>query len=117
MPKYYVKLMTWFEVNDEETDPTNGNDRNKIAFMTRDGMLDMGVDKIGETYANNHNIKCNIYHADWTSHGKSAGYKRNITMANNANALLAFWNGQSKGTKHMIDIANECNLKVRIVKI
>ena len=48
MPKYYVKLMTWFEVNDEETDPTNGNDRNKIASMTRDGMLDMGVDKIGE---------------------------------------------------------------------
>ena len=33
MPKYYVKLMTWFEVNDEETDPTNGNDRNKIASM------------------------------------------------------------------------------------
>ena len=76
-----------------------------------------GVDKIGETYANNNKIQCNIYPADWKSHGKSAGYKRNITIANNANALLAFWNGQSKGTKHMIDISKECNLKVRIVKI
>ena len=38
-------------------------------------------------------------------------------MANYANMLIAFWDGESKGTKHMIDIANECNLKIRIVKI
>ena len=74
-----------------------------------------GIDKIGELYAKNHNIKCNIYPADWTTFGKSAGYKRNITMSKNANSLLAFWNGQSKGTKHMIDIAKQNNLKVKIV--
>ena len=76
-----------------------------------------GVDKIGEIYANDHNIQCNIYPADWDTHGKSAGYKRNITMADNANALLAFWNYQSKGTKHMINIAKQKGLTVKIVKI
>lgn len=54
--------------------------------------------------------------ADWDKHGKSAGYKRNEEMARNADALIAFWDGKSKGTKHMIDIARECNLPARIVK-
>ena len=40
MPKHYVKLFTWFTIDDDETDPM------KIASMTRDGMLDMGMDEI-----------------------------------------------------------------------
>jgi len=37
-------------------------------------------------------------------------------MSNNADGLIAFWNGKSKGTKHMIDIATKDGLKVRVIR-
>lgn len=54
--------------------------------------------------------------ADWKGLGKSAGYKWNEQMAQNADALVAFWDGQSRGTKHMIDLACKYGLKVRVIK-
>ena len=51
---------------------------------------------------------------DWDLDGKSAGFKRNVRMAEYADALVAFWDGESKGTKHMIEIAKEKGLDIRI---
>lgn len=45
--------------------------------------------------------------ADWDKHGKSAGYKRNADMGNIADACVAFWDQQSRGTKNMIDYMNK----------
>lgn len=75
-----------------------------------------GADALGEQYAfdKSHNIA--IFPADWDKHGKSAGFKRNIEMADYAEALICFWDGKSKGSKHMIDTAKEKGLKVRIIK-
>jgi recombinational DNA repair protein (RecF pathway) len=69
-----------------------------------------GVDELGERYANENNIPLSRFPADWDKHGKKAGILRNIEMANNANALIAFWDGKSKGTKHMIDTASKKHL-------
>jgi len=44
-----------------------------------------------------------------------AGIQRNLVMANNADALISFWDGQSHGTKAMIGFAREKNLAVRVV--
>ena len=52
--------------------------------------------------------------ADWDRDGKSAGFKRNVKMAEYADALVAFWDGTSKGTKHMIETAKEKGLDIRI---
>jgi hypothetical protein len=71
-----------------------------------------GVDQLGEWYAYQNNIPLEIYPAKWQKFGKSAGYIRNQEMANNAAALIAFWDGESKGTKHMINIALEKGLEV-----
>lgn len=54
--------------------------------------------------------------ADWDKHGKAAGYIRNKEMAEYADALIAFWDGKSKGTKHMIDLAEANGLLVRVIK-
>ena len=43
--------------------------------------------------------------ADWNRFGRTAGPKRNKQMANYANTLVAFWDGKSRGTKNMIDLA------------
>lgn len=71
-----------------------------------------GVDKLGEDWARKRGIEIERYPADWGKFGKSAGYKRNSLMAGKAEALIAVWDGESKGTKHMIDIARKGGLKV-----
>lgn len=73
-----------------------------------------GVDRLGERYAEENNIILEKYPAEWNNLGKRAGYVRNIKMAENADALIALWDGYSKGTGHMIDIANNHNLKIYI---
>lgn len=73
-----------------------------------------GVDKLGEMYARNNDIPVEQFPADWDRFGKSAGYKRNGVMANNADALIAVWDGTSKGTGHMIDIAKTKKLAIYI---
>lgn len=75
-----------------------------------------GVDKLGEELANKFNIPLEIYPADWDKYGKSAGYVRNELMASKADALIAIWDGQSRGTKHMIDLAEKYKLKIFIYK-
>lgn len=75
-----------------------------------------GADSLGEKYANENGLNIMEFPADWDKHGRSAGYKRNLEMAENADALIAFWDGESRGTKHMIDIAKEKNLLTRIIR-
>jgi hypothetical protein len=74
-----------------------------------------GADSLGEKYASDEDLDLEIYPADWKKHGKSAGFRRNEQMAEVADAVIAFWNGESHGTKHMIDIANEKKLEIRVV--
>lgn len=74
-----------------------------------------GADSLGEAYAKEHNYPIARFPADWDLYGKRAGYLRNQQMAEYADALIAFWDGSSRGTKHMIDIATNLGLSVRIV--
>lgn len=73
-----------------------------------------GADLLGEKYALERGFPIRRFPADWDSFGNSAGYRRNIDMAKYADALIAFWDGKSKGTKHMIDTAKKNNLNVRV---
>lgn len=79
-----------------------------------------GADKLGEQYASDYNLKCIKFPANWNTYGKSAGYRRNAEMAKYASqehgVLFAFWDGKSKGTKHMIDLGNKMGLEVHVVK-
>lgn len=61
-----------------------------------------GVDELGARWATSNNIHVNHFPADWDYYGKAAGFIRNIEMADNADALIAFWDNKSKGTGHMI---------------
>lgn len=75
-----------------------------------------GADKLGERYAHENNRELTTFPADWNTLGKSAGYIRNKQMAEYADALIAFWDGTSKGTLHMINLAEQNKLKVRVVR-
>jgi hypothetical protein len=61
-----------------------------------------GVDQYGELWAKAHNIPIKQFPANWEKYGKSAGARRNAEMATYADALIAVWDGKSKGTFNMI---------------
>lgn len=74
-----------------------------------------GPDMLGAYYANQRNIPVRRYPAQWQTYGKQAGFKRNEQMAEDAEALVAIWDGVSRGTKHMIDIARKRGLEVIVL--
>jgi hypothetical protein len=73
-----------------------------------------GADKLGEQYAKQRGYKLTQFPADWNKYGKVAGPIRNQQMANYANTLIAFWDGKSRGTRNMIQLAKSSNLNIRI---
>lgn len=75
-----------------------------------------GADTLGERYARDNKLGLFKFPADWDKHGKSAGFIRNGQMGEFADALIAVWDGESRGTKHMIDYAIKRGLKVYIHK-
>lgn len=77
----------------------------------------MGIDAQGEIWARDNSIPIKEFPADWEKYGKSAGYIRNSQMADYADCLIAFWDGRSRGTKHMIDIASKKEMPVHIIMI
>lgn len=80
-----------------------------------------GADKLGEQYAKIAGYELSKFPADWDGLGKRAGYVRNAEMAkfavedDNYGVLIAFWDGKSKGTKNMIDLAKRYDLEVHVV--
>lgn len=74
-----------------------------------------GADRVGEFVAHFYNIHVKRFIPDWDTLGKRAGYVRNVEMAEYADSLLVFWDKKSKGTEHMIKIAKQKGLIVKIV--
>ena len=62
------------------------------------------------------------FYPNWDGLGKRAGYVRNVEMAkfaienNSVGVLIAFWDGKSKGTKHMIGLAGKYGLETHIIR-
>lgn len=81
-----------------------------ISFIISGGCK--GVDSLAESYAKQNKIPLIIYKPEWAKFGKAAGPIRNKTMAQNADALIAVWDGESRGTFNMIKLAEKYNLEV-----
>ncbi len=73
-----------------------------------------GVDRLGERFAALHYIPVKRFKADWNRFGKRAGPLRNEEMATYADALIAVWDGKSRGTAHMIETARKKRLVVYV---
>lgn len=74
-----------------------------------------GADRLGERYARERDFQLRRFPADWNRNGKAAGIIRNAQMAENADALIAFWDGKSRGTRNMIETAKKKGLAIRII--
>ena len=74
-----------------------------------------GADSFGKTWAIQNNIPVTSFPVDWHTYGAAAGYIRNHQMGDYADELIAFWDGQSKGTKDMINYMDKLNKKVVVI--
>jgi hypothetical protein len=75
-----------------------------------------GADKLGERFAKEKGCSLTIMNADWDTYGKSAGYRRNADMAKYTDAAIIFWDGVSRGSKHMIDLAKQQQCELLVVR-
>ena len=71
-----------------------------------------GADALGKLMAEKEGWEVAMFPADWSKHGRAAGPIRNKEMAEYADCLIAFWDGESRGTKSMIDLATREGLDV-----
>lgn len=76
-----------------------------------------GTDKLGEKYAEENGFNIERCPAEWRKYGRSAGPKRNRIMADKADYIICFWDGQSRGTKSMIEYAKQIGKPIKVKKI
>ncbi len=73
-----------------------------------------GVDSCARAYAVRQGLKLTEYLPEYERYGRAAPLKRNITIIENADLVLAFWDGKSRGTKSVIDNCKKRNIPVAV---
>ena len=76
-----------------------------------------GVDKIAELIAENLSIKTTIFYPEYEKYGRAAPLRRNTQIISSADYVLAFWDGQSQGTKRTIKECLEIGKAIKVIKI
>lgn len=75
----------------------------------------VGVDQRAEEVAKSIGIETEIWKPDWKKYGRAAGPIRNREMVRTCDCLIAFWDGNSKGTKSTIDAAKEFRIATKVI--
>lgn len=73
-----------------------------------------GIDGCAREYALRHGLKLTEYLPEYDRYGRAAPLKRNITIIESADMVLAFWDGKSRGTRYVIDNCKKRNIPVEI---
>jgi hypothetical protein len=68
-----------------------------------------GVDSVAFQEAVKQKLRTTIFPALWQKYGKAAGMRRNHDIVRNADKVIAFWDGKSRGTRHSIGLALRAN--------
>lgn len=55
-----------------------------------------------------------VFKADWEKHGKAAGPMRNSQIVSECDRLVAFWDGQSRGTADAVKKARAAGKPVEV---
>lgn len=76
----------------------------------------IGADNLGEWYARKNDLQLKVFKPDWDRYSKAAGFIRNVQMADYADMLIAFWDGKSRGTEHMIQTMKRKEKYYKVIK-
>jgi len=96
-----------------------------LLIRTLDGIADKkmivsggakGADQMAEEYARERGIEVKIFLPDYQKHKQGAPIRRNELIVREADLVVAFWDGKSKGTKDTINKAKSSGKEVKLVK-
>lgn len=76
-----------------------------------------GADALAERLAHEYDLPITVIKPDWKQHGRAAGPIRNRTIVDTADLVVAFWNGQSRGTGTTVKYAREKGKTIIIEKV
>ena len=76
-----------------------------------------GIDICAREYALSNDVKLTEFLPEYEKYGKSAPLKRNLQIIEYADEVIAFWDGSSAGTKHVIDNCRKMNKKITVITI
>jgi hypothetical protein len=76
-----------------------------------------GADKLAARYANENGLPLVEYLPEYDKYGQRAPLVRNHLIVNEAELLIAFWDGQSSGTRYTIDLAKKKGIGVMIYNV
>jgi len=74
-----------------------------------------GADTLAERFADEYNIKKTIFQPDYIKYGKKAPLVRNRQIVDYADKVVAFWDGESKGTKYTINYAKKKGKQINVI--
>lgn len=74
-----------------------------------------GIDRCAKEFAVKNNIRYTEFLPEYKIHGRYAPLKRNLEIIDNADFVLAFWDGKSRGTKFVIDNCRKINKPIRVL--
>ena len=92
----------------------------RINIMEGDAIVSggaMGIDTLAASYAKERNLKLIELRPDYATYGRGATFIRNRAIVEAADMVVAFWDGESRGTKYSIDYANKIGRTTLIVSI
>ena len=73
-----------------------------------------GIDSCARKYALEAGIQLTEFLPEYSRYGKGAPLKRNLQIIEYADEVIAFWDGTSRGTKHVIDSCRKQNIKTTV---
>ncbi len=76
----------------------------------------VGADRLAEDWCRAKGFSCLIFKPDWRTHGRSAGFKRNHTIIEHADKVIAFWKNRSKGTAHSLSLAKAKGISCIVIE-
>lgn len=122
------RTITNYKLLEEFIIQQNLSDKITLVFSGGAG----GVDTLGEKWANYNKVEVRKFIPDWNNlktpgarlkysagrfYDATAGLRRNSLMIDEANAVIALWDGESRGTKDTIDKAKKKGIPVYLLEI
>jgi hypothetical protein len=89
---------------------------NRLVFDTVVSGGAKGADSLAEKYAWEYKKKLCVFLPDWDKYGRRAGFVRNEEIVLNADGVLAFWNGTSRGTQNTISLAQKYGKPLKVIQ-
>lgn len=75
-----------------------------------------GIDTCAREYAQRNGLKLTEFLPEYEKYGRGAPLKRNLQIIDYADAVIAFWDGASRGTRYVIENCKKSNKKVTVYK-